>query len=148
MIWERWRSRSHSCQSIPSPPLSRAYPIALPHAVRPSKPAVEYPTIPSERFYAPPRRPVKPSPPLEPAPEATSHKDGDNPPEPRPHKPQPVMTREQRETISSCSINISRAISRHLNSRSAAKHTSMMFATVKVPNITQFSARCVCSNTQ
>lgn len=40
-------------------------------------------------------------------------------------------------------ISTSRAISRQLTSRCAVKHSSMMFASVKVQNISLSTARCI-----
>ena len=101
--------------------------------------------IPPERFYGPKRPQPPPPPPPRPQP-------GASPPAAQPPTSpvkipkvvQPTLiTREQRETIKAAGVSLSRAMSRHLCSRAAAKHSGMMYATVKVDNINVFTARCV-----
>ena len=53
------------------------------------------------------------------------------------------MSLEERRMVKSEAISISRSISRQLTSKCAGKHSSMMFATVKIENIGLQSARCV-----
>ena len=105
--------------------------------------AVELPTIPSDKFYAMARSHQRPPPP--PATQQEEASASEEPPSPRayraPRSPPAVVTREQLQTIKANSVSISRAMSRHLNSRAAAKHTSMMFASLTVDNITPYTAR-------
>lgn len=140
-IWESPCGRAVTCRFIPFHPCS-ARATTLFHPVGP-KPVPKLPVIPVERFYGQPPRPRSP-PPFQPDPPAEYPRSSPRPAVKIPVVMSPtIITREQRQTIKAVKVAISRAISRHLCSRAAAKHSSMMFATVKVDNINAFTARCV-----
>ena len=92
--------------------------------------------IPPQRFYSAPL--PRPAPVPAPAPAAPVRQ--------RPTKQQLLlkMSLEQRRTLKSAEISITRAISRQMTAaKCGGKHSSMMIASVKVENVTLETARCV-----
>ena len=90
-----------------------------------------------ERFYGAPK--PRPAPPPAPAPAPAA------PVRQRPTKQQLLakMSVEQRRTLKSAEVSITRSISRQMTaSKCGGKHSSMMITSVKIENITLETARC------
>ena len=94
-------------------------------------------SIPPELFYPKPRPPPPPPPP--PPPEVVAARAAKRALLAR---PRPTYTRLELEVIKREKISVSRSVSRFLTSNKTGKHSSMLFATARVQNISLLSARC------